>query len=199
MSTVTAPKELRLDLEGMTCASCATRIEKKLNKIEGVVATVNYATEKARVTFVDGISAADLVATVEATGYTAQLPSEPSATPADTATAGEPDEAAGWRQRLVVSAVLAAPVVVLSMVPWLQFDGWQWITLTLASPVVVWGALPFHRAAVTNARHGAATMDTLVSLGTLAAWTWSTVALLAGLDAEMYFEVGAVITAATSK
>ncbi|MBD3781382.1 MAG: copper-translocating P-type ATPase [Micrococcales bacterium] len=208
-----ATHDTELVIGGMTCASCAARVEKKLNRMDGVTATVNYATEKARVTFVDGISAADLVATVEATGYTAQLPSEPSATPADTATAGEPDEAAGWRQRLVVSAVLAAPVVVLSMVPWLQFDGWQWMTLTLASPVVVWGALPFHRAAVTNARHGAATMDTLISVGVAAAYLWSLWALLftmagelgmrmeftllpsaAGAEPHLYLEVAAAVT-----
>ncbi|MFJ3085072.1 heavy metal translocating P-type ATPase [Streptomyces sp. NPDC086838] len=235
---------------GMTCASCAARVEKKLNRMDGVTATVNYATEKARVRYDGvGVSVRDLVATVEKTGYTAKpLPrSEPQATPpepqttppaqqtatpppaeaarperpdardpepvpaqeparepaqeaepeAEPAPAPEgplhtgpdpedtPDPAlASLRQRLVVSAVLAAPVVALAMIPALQFDNWQWLSLTLAAPVVVWGALPFHRAAWTNLRHGAATMDTLVSVGTLAAFGWSLWALFLG-DAGM--------------
>ncbi|MCX5044051.1 heavy metal translocating P-type ATPase [Aldersonia sp. NBC_00410] len=170
--------DLELSIGGMTCASCAARIEKKLNRMDGVTATVNYATEKARVSFADRVSPEDLVATVEATGYTATLPVSPAdAAGATTAAPTEPDEAAEWRQRLIVSTVLTVPVVLLSMIPALQFDNWQWLTLTVASPVVVWGALPFHRAAWANLRHGAATMDTLISVGVTAAYLWSLWAL----------------------
>ncbi|MFE7352681.1 heavy metal translocating P-type ATPase [Streptomyces sp. NPDC057543] len=216
-----------LTIGGMTCASCAARVEKKLNRMDGVTASVNYATEKARVSFGPGTGLADLIATVEKTGYTAQpvrrpdpappagarvAPATPAATaegapeigtgtePAEPRTAessteaetddGDPAERraaaalASLRQRLIVSAVLAAPVVVLAMVPALQFDNWQWLSLTLAAPVVVWGGLPFHRATWANLRHGAATMDTLVSVGTLAAFGWSLWALFFG-DAGM--------------
>ncbi|MEV7292112.1 heavy metal translocating P-type ATPase [Streptomyces microflavus] len=231
-----------LMIGGMTCASCAARVEKKLNRMDGVTATVNYATEKARVTFAEGLELADLVATVEKTGYTArpiapperkpggdpggkpggdpggkptpeqgpapeqgpgQRPqpepgpeyrqepeqaTDPDPTPADvSAAAAEAEQAsslAALRQRLIVSAVLSLPVVLLAMVPALQFDNWQWLSLTLAAPVVVWGGLPFHRATWTNLRHGAATMDTLVSMGTLAAFGWSLWALFLG-DAGM--------------
>ncbi|MFD7012262.1 heavy metal translocating P-type ATPase [Rhodococcus jostii] len=170
--------DLELSIGGMTCASCAARIEKTLNRMDGVTATVNYATEKAKVTFADRVAPADLVATVEATGYTATLPVAPAdAAGATTGAPTEPDEAAEWRQRLIVSTVLTVPVVLLSMIPALQFDNWQWLTLTLASPVVVWGALPFHRAAWANLRHGAATMDTLISVGVTAAYLWSLWAL----------------------
>ncbi|MET7549762.1 heavy metal translocating P-type ATPase, partial [Streptomyces sp. NPDC005479] len=226
-----ASSEAELAIGGMTCASCAARIEKKLNRMDGVTATVNYATEKARVEFGAGTRLDDVIATVEKTGYTAQplqrpaptaaaSPVPPPATertpPADetgptekavtdaadtkdtvdatpparpTVTAGAADtDAAGalsaLRQRLVVSAVLTAPVVLLAMVPAFQFDNWQWLSLTLAAPVVVWGGLPFHRASWTNLRHGAATMDTLVSIGTLAAFGWSLWALFFG-DAGM--------------
>ncbi|WP_433547636.1 heavy metal translocating P-type ATPase [Streptomyces sp. CA-294286] len=171
---------VELAIGGMTCASCAARVEKKLNRMEGVAATVNYATEKARVAYDSGkVAVADLVATVERTGYTAAGPAAPAPdeTPAGEPAAAEPDT---LRQRLTVCAVLAAPVILLSMVPALQFDNWQWLSLTLAAPVVVWGALPFHRAAWTNLRHGAATMDTLVSVGTLAAFGWSLWALFLG-------------------
>jgi len=180
-TTSGAVGDVELAIGGMTCASCAARIEKKLNKLDGVTATVNYATEKAKVSYPTTLSPGDLVAVVEATGYTATLPTralgggEPSA---DTELDDRDIEAAGWWQRLVVSAVLTAPVLALSMIPAVQFDNWQWISLTLASPVVVWGAWPFHRAAVTNARHGAATMDTLISVGVSAAWLWSLWALL---------------------
>ncbi|MFJ5652603.1 heavy metal translocating P-type ATPase [Streptomyces microflavus] len=231
-----------LMIGGMTCASCAARVEKKLNRMDGVTATVNYATEKARVTFAAGLELADLVATVEKTGYTArpiappernperkpegkpegkpggkptpeqgpapeqgpgQRPrpepgpeyrqepeqaNDPAPTPADvSAAAAEAEQAASLaalRQRLIVSAVLSVPVVLLAMVPALQFDNWQWLSLTLAAPVVVWGGLPFHRATWTNLRHGTATMDTLVSMGTLAAFGWSLWALFLG-DAGM--------------
>ncbi|MDG3016764.1 heavy metal translocating P-type ATPase [Speluncibacter jeojiensis] len=182
-AAVTAlPNSVELSIGGMTCASCAARIEKKLNRLDGVTATVNYATEKAKVSFADAVTPDDLVATVEATGYTAALPASPRPEPAgdDAAPAPQADEAAALRNRLTVSGILAAPVVALSMIPALQFDNWQWLALTLASPVVVWGALPFHRAAWTNARHGAATMDTLISLGVTAAYLWSLWALFFG-------------------
>lgn len=180
--------EVELSIGGMTCASCAARIEKKLNRMDGVTAAVNYATEKARVSYGDGVQVADLIATVVKTGYTAEEPPPPEAEPepgagrpeaAETEDLRDP-ELAALRRRLLVSAALALPVVLLSMIPALQFDNWQWLSLTLAAPVVVWGALPFHRAAWTNARHGAATMDTLVSVGTLAAFAWSLWALFFG-------------------
>ncbi|MFB7598421.1 heavy metal translocating P-type ATPase [Streptomyces sp. NPDC056160] len=179
--------EVELLIGGMTCASCAARVEKKLNRMEGVSATVNFATEKAKVSYPRGVAVSDLVATVVKTGYTAEEPPppEPEPAPGDTGAAPAADpELTTLRQRLIVSALLAVPVVLLSMVPALQFDNWQWLALTLAAPVVVWGALPFHRAALTNARHGAATMDTLVSVGTLAAFGWSLWALFLG-DAGM--------------
>ncbi|MCF7551091.1 cation-translocating P-type ATPase [Pseudonocardia sp. WMMC193] len=163
----------------MTCASCANRVERKLNKMDGVTASVNYATEKATVSYPEGVAPEDLVATVESAGYTAQLPKPPSA-PAQEQADPAAEHARALRERLVVSAVLAVPVVLLAMVPAWQFTYWQWISLTLAAPVVVWGALPFHRAAFVNLRHGAATMDTLISMGTLAALAWSLYALLWG-------------------
>ncbi len=207
-------RDLELLVGGMTCASCASRIEKKLNKLPGVTATVNYATEKAKVTFGGDVEPADLLATVEAAGYTAALPAPAPAgsDQDDTERAGD-READAWRQRLLVSGVLTVPVVLMSMVPALQFDNWQWVSLTLASPVVVWGALPFHRAAWTNARHGAATMDTLISVGVTAAYLWSLWALLfthagttgmrmpfellpsrSGGEAHIYLEVAAAVT-----
>ncbi|MBM7083729.1 heavy metal translocating P-type ATPase [Micromonospora humidisoli] len=179
----TAPHLIELAIGGMTCASCAARIEKKLNRLDGVEASVNYATEKATVRYPDGVTPDDLIATVEKTGYTAVVPPPP--TPAGTEPAGAPvDELGALRTRLRVSAVLTVPVIVLAMVPAWQFTYWQWLSLTLAAPVVAYGGLPFHRAAWTNLRHGAATMDTLVSLGTLAAFGWSLWALFLG-DAGM--------------
>ncbi|MEW1923776.1 heavy metal translocating P-type ATPase [Streptomyces sp. NPDC088360] len=176
--------EVELAVGGMTCASCSARIEKKLNRVEGVTASVNLATEKAKVSYADGVEVGQLIATVEKLGYTAQeivpAPPEPQA-PTTTADITEPDT---LRQRLIGSAVLSLPVVLLAMIPALQFDNWQWLSLTLAAPVVVWGGFPFHRAAFTNLRHGAATMDTLVSVGTLAAFGWSLWALFLG-DAGM--------------
>ncbi|MEU3338798.1 heavy metal translocating P-type ATPase [Streptomyces sp. NPDC006668] len=174
--------QVELSIGGMTCASCAARIEKKLNRMDGVTATVNFATEKAKVSYPEGVDVADLIATVEKTGYTAEEP-PPPATEKRGATEAEatPDgELLSLRQRLYVSVALSAPVVLMAMIPALQFDDWQWLSLTLAAPVVVWGALPFHKAAFTNARHGAATMDTLVSVGTLAAFGWSLWALFFG-------------------
>lgn len=174
---------VELSIGGMTCASCAARIEKKLNRMDGVEATVNYATEKAKVSYSGDVQVADLIATVVKTGYTAEEPAppEPQTEPESTGAAAPHDpELAALRHRLLVSAALALPVVLLAMVPALQFDNWQWLSLTLAAPVVVWGGFPFHRAAWTNARHGAATMDALVSVGTLAAFAWSLWALFFG-------------------
>ena len=152
--------DVDLDITGMTCASCATRVERKLNKLPGVAATVNFATEKARVHSEAPVPVEELIAAVEQAGYGASLPAPPVPDTAEQ-TIPRDDELASLRQRLIVSAVLAVPVAVLSMIPALQFTYWQWLTLTLAAPVVVWGAWPFHRAAAINARHLASTMDTL--------------------------------------
>ncbi len=159
---------VELEIGGMTCASCANRVERKLNKIPGATALVNYATEKAQVTADESVSVADLVAAVEAAGYTARVPAPPAVD--EEPAAPEDPETRSLRQRLLVSAALSVPVVALAMVPAWQFEYWQWLSLTLAAPVVVWGAWPFHRAAWANARHGSSTMDTLVSLGVLAAF-----------------------------
>ncbi|GAA1042580.1 heavy metal translocating P-type ATPase [Streptomyces murinus] len=177
-----AASEVELLIGGMTCASCAARVEKKLNRMDGVSATVNFATEKAKVSYGTGVEVADLIATVVKTGYTAEEPAPPRPEPEAEApdSAGPDPELDALRHRLLVSALLALPVVLLAMIPALQFDNWQWLSLTLAAPVVVWGGAPFHRAAWTNARHGAATMDTLVSVGTLAAFGWSLWALFFG-------------------
>ncbi|MGF6822792.1 Cu+-exporting ATPase [Microbacterium sp. ZKA21] len=204
---------VELEIGGMTCASCAMRIEKKLNRLDGVTATVNYATEKAKVTAPAGFDPALLIAEVEKTGYTAELPAPPS----DTRAADDEDapdaELTGLRNRLIVSAVLTVPVIAMAMMPALQFPYWQWLSLTLAAPVIVWGAWPFHKAAWTNLRHGAATMDTLISMGTIAAFAWSLYALFFGTAgvpgmthafeltvapsdgaANIYLEVGAGVT-----
>ncbi len=181
------PSSIELQITGMTCASCANRIERKLNKVEGVTATVNYATEKAKVSYAAAVSPDDLVATVEAAGYAAayEVPDRPDRRGGSGETgAAEPDPTRALRERLVVSTVLSVPVVLMAMVPALQLTNWQWLSLTLAAPVVVWGALPFHRAAWTNLRHGATTMDTLVSMGTLAAFGWSLYALFFGTAGE---------------
>ncbi|MDQ2790276.1 MAG: heavy metal translocating P-type ATPase [Actinomycetota bacterium] len=182
-ATTGAVRDIELAIGGMTCASCANRIERKLNKLDGVTATVNYATEKARVSAPYGVDPAELVAQVEAAGYTAQLPrppATPSGTPARVPEREEPDATRPLRDRLITSVVLAVPVIALAMIPALQFTYWQWISLALAGPVVTWAAWPFHKAAWVNLRHGAATMDTLVSIGVLAAFTWSLYALLFG-------------------
>ena len=207
-----AASSVELEIGGMTCASCAMRIEKKLNKLDGVTATVNYATEKAKVTAPNGFDPALLIAEVEKTGYTAALPSpEPSAV-----VDGEdaPDrELVSLRNRLIASIVLTLPVIAMSMIPALQFTYWQWLSLALAGPVIVWAAWPFHKAAWTNLRHGAATMDTLISMGTIAALLWSLYALFFGTAgvpgmthpfeltvapsdgaANIYLEVGAAVT-----
>src|SRR5215211_5238224 len=173
-------EHLELPIAGMTCASCANTVERSLNDVEGVVATVNYATERASVDYDPSSVEPDrLVAAVESAGYTAVLPAD--------------DENRPLRRRLLVSAGLSVPVLLLSMIGPLQFDGWGWLAFALATPVVLWGAWPFHAAAWANARHRAATMDTLVSVGVLAAWLWSVYAMYAD-DTEMYFETAAVIT-----
>ncbi|MFI6279196.1 heavy metal translocating P-type ATPase [Streptomyces sp. NPDC050988] len=181
MTTTTTGAEVELAIGGMTCASCAARIEKKLNRMDGVTATVNYATEKAKVAYDGDVSVQDLIATVEKTGYTAHEP-EPvrSESEGDNESAGADDELRPLRERLITAVVLAVPVIAMAMVPALQFEYWQWLSLTLAAPVVTYAGWPFHKAAFTNARHGAATMDTLISVGTSAAFLWSLWALFLG-------------------
>ncbi|MFJ8373286.1 heavy metal translocating P-type ATPase [Streptomyces sp. NPDC094461] len=179
--TGTGTAEVELAIGGMTCASCAARIEKKLNRMDGVEATVNYATEKAKVSYRgEDVSVQDLIATVEKTGYTAHEPAPPVRAEDDGPGAEEADELRPLRQRLLTAVALAVPVIAMSMVPALQFDYWQWLSLTLTAPVVTYAAWPFHKAAFTNARHGAATMDTLISVGTSAAFLWSLWALFFG-------------------
>jgi P-type Cu+ transporter len=184
---VESPNRIELEIGGMTCTSCAARVEKKLNKLDGVVlANVNYATELASVAYDPGhVRLPDLVRTVQAAGYTAALPSD-----ADE----KADLVRPLRTRLLVSFALTLPLLLLSMVTPLQFRDWEWFAFAFATPIVLWAGLPFHRAAAMNARHLIATMDTLVSLGTLAAWGWSVVVLFAGLNADVYFEVAGVIT-----
>ncbi len=178
---MTAPSSVTLEIEGMTCAACVSRVERKLNGLDSVDAAVNLATESARVRFdPESVALGDLMAAVEAAGYRA------------TPTTGRRAHERTRPVRLVVAALLSAPLVFL-MLPPLQFSGWEWLSFVLATPVVLWAGLPFHRAALLNARHGAATMDTLISIGTLAAWSWSVVALALGTG-ETYFEVGAIIT-----
>jgi P-type Cu+ transporter len=183
-----------LVIGGMTCASCAARVERKLNKVDGVTATVNLATETARVSFPEGVAVADLIAVVERTGYTAALPAP--ADPAAAAAANSGNSAAS-RRRLSLILALAVPVMVLAMLPAARFTGWQWVSLALATPVATWGAWPFHRAAAVNARHATATMDTLVSVGVAAAYFWSLYALVFGTDAT-YLEVAVGVTALIS-
>ncbi|MBF6330668.1 heavy metal translocating P-type ATPase [Nocardia transvalensis] len=182
MSAPSAERSVELDIGGMTCASCAARIEKKLNRIDGVTATVNFATEKARVDFPDSVTPDELIEKVVDAGYTAHVHTSTDSTGPEQGSA--PSPAAQLRQRLLVSAALAIPVIAMAMIPALQFRNWQWLSLTLATPVVFWGGAAFHRAAWVNARHATATMDTLISLGTLAAYLWSAYALFFG-DAGM--------------
>lgn len=177
-------RDLTLDLEGMTCAACAARIEKKLNRLDGVTATVNYALEQATVHAAPAVTVAELVTAVESAGYCARL------SRGGLAAAAEP----GRPWRLIVAAVLAVPIVVLGMVSGAHFDGWEWVAFGFATPIVFWAGLPFHRAAFRAARHGSAAMDTLISIGTLSAWTWSTVVLIGGLAGDTYFEVAAAVT-----
>jgi Cu+-exporting ATPase len=180
MTTVT------LNVDGMTCASCAARIEKRLNRIDGVHATVNFATEQASVDAPANVTTGELMAAVEATGYRATVKTDEQ--PVD-----DSDEHP-YLRRLMASAVLSLPVLALSMAPALQFSGWQWLVFALTTPVVLWGASPFHRATLTNLRHGAATMDTLISVGVGAAYAWSVWELLTGASQHLYFEVAAVVT-----
>ncbi|WP_168440103.1 cation transporter, partial [Mycolicibacterium chlorophenolicum] len=186
ISTPVTQAHVELQIGGMTCASCANRIERKLNNLDGVIAAVNYATEKATVTVPDGYDPAQLIAEVAKTGYTAAL-SAPRTPPPTTAsgesrTTGqvEDPELVSLRQRLIASTVLSVPVIAMAMIPVLQFTYWQWASLTLAAPVIVWAAWPFHRAAWTNLRHGTSSMDTLISLGTVSAFLWSLYALFFG-------------------
>ncbi|HLB18641.1 MAG TPA: heavy metal translocating P-type ATPase [Gaiellaceae bacterium] len=186
MTSVEAPSRIELDVGGMTCASCAARVERELNKLGGVSASVNYVTELASVAYDPrAVRPPDLVRAVEEAGYTAALPADAGA---------KIDFNRALQTRMLVSSALTVPLLLLAMVPPFQFSGWEWVAFALATPIVLWAGLPFHRAAVLNARHLTATMDTLVSLGTLAAWGWSVVVLLAGLDADVYFEVAGVIT-----
>ncbi|MCH0538686.1 copper-translocating P-type ATPase [Streptomyces sp. MUM 203J] len=184
-ATGAATAEVELVIGGMTCASCAARVEKKLNRMDGVEATVNYATEKAKVAYRGAdVSVRDLIATVEATGYTAKEPEPPAPAAPDEAPEeggdGDDPELLALRQRLLTALALSVPVIAMAMIPPLQFTYWQWLSLTLAAPVVVYAGWPFHRAAWTNLRHGAATMDTLISVGTSAAFLWSLWALFFG-------------------
>lgn len=209
MSTTTegTAEVVRLDVQGMSCTACAARIEKKLNQLDGVEASVNYATEKATVHVPAGIDRQVLLDVVATTGYSATLPHDQDPHPHDDGLHG----ATSMRRRALVCGVLSLPVLVLSMVPATQMAGWQWIALALTTPVVTWGAWPFHRAAATTLRHGAATMDTLVSVGVGAAYLWSLWALLLGEAGhlgmrmewsftgssgmhEIYLEVAAVVT-----
>jgi Cu+-exporting ATPase len=174
----TGTRQVELIIGGMTCASCPPRIERKLAKLAGVTATVNFATERAKVTFPHDVSTDDLVRVVTDTGYTA-TPVVPHAV-AEPAAGGDDGTLRPLRDRMRASVALAVPVILLAMVPPLQFTNWQWLSLTLAAPVVTWGAWPFHKAAWTNARHGIATMDTLISIGVAAAFLWSCYALFLG-------------------
>ena len=173
---------IELEIGGMTCASCANRIERKLNRLDGVTASVNYATEKAKVTVPAGYDPQLLVAEVEKTGYTAALPEPPDAKTDDASDGGADadPELISLRQRLIGSIVLTVPVIAMAMIPALQFTYWQWASLTLAAPVIVWAGWPFHKASWINLKHGTATMDTLVSMGTSAAFLWSLYALFFG-------------------
>ena len=191
MSIAPAPRpgSIQLALEGMTCASCAARIERKLNRLDGVEATVNFATEQATVEYEAGVGIDALVDAVEAAGYNAR--------PIPTEAAGShhrDERLETLRRRLATAVLLTVPVALLAMIPPLQFAGWEWVAFALSTPVVFYAGIGFHRVALKSARHLDATMDTLISVGTLAAWTWSSVVLAAGIDADTYFEVAAVIT-----
>ena len=183
-SAAAGPKSdtVELSLGGMTCASCAARIEKRLNKLDGVEASVNYALERASVTFAPSVSTSDLVHAVESIGYAARVVGDAQTEHADDNAEDREQERAlrTLRTRLLASVALTAPVFFIAMIPALQFDSWQWLSLSLAGPVVFWGGWPFHRAAWLNLRHAAASMDTLISLGTLAAFAWSLWALFIG-------------------
>ena len=189
------PERIDLAIQGMTCASCAMRIEKRLNKIDGVTATVNYATEKATVTYDPAVSTDELIKQVEAAGYSARLPKTADAAAGAGHDDIDVDETRPLRTRLLTSALLSLPVIAVAMIPALQFDAWQWLSLTLAAPVVTWGAWPFHKATWANLRHATATMDTLISIGTLAAFGWSIYALFFGTAGEIGMTHGFSLTA----
>jgi Cu+-exporting ATPase len=174
-------RDVDLDLEGMTCSSCAHRIERTLNRLDGVTASVSYATERAHVSGPQHLATDNLMDVVRRAGYDASLPSV------------EPETSSPKPSRPLVAAVLTVPVVLWAMAPGLRFEGWDWLAAVVSGVVVWWAGWPFHRAAALNARHGASTMDTLVSLGTTAAWSWSVVALVRG-EGHLYFEVAAVVT-----
>ena len=196
VTTHPATTTVTLDIGGMTCASCAARVTKRLNKLDGVEASVNYATEQATITAPAGVSVADLVATVEAIGYTAAVPGPaPTTSDSDDTPADDPKVRA-LRDRLIAAVVLGVPVLLLSMINTLQFENWQWLTLALAGPVVLWAGWPFHRTAWMNARHGAASMDTLISVGTLAAFGWSVYALFWGEAGTPGMKMGFTLTLA---
>ncbi len=186
-------EQIDLPIEGMTCASCANRIERNLNELEGVSATVNFATESARVEYDSGtVAPEELLGAVESAGYGAALPAPETG---QGPKAAEPNATAPLRPRLLLSAALSLPVLLMSMIPPLQFDNWEWLAIGMATPVVLWGAWPFHQATWANLKHGNATMDTLISIGVLTAWLWSLYALVAGESTdEMYLEVASVIT-----
>ncbi len=178
-------RHVELAITGMTCASCAARVEKRLNKVDGVTATVNFASEHAAVAFdPTRVDIEDLIVAVEAAGYGAALPEAVT----------EEDPARPYRRRLVLAVVLSVPLAVFAWISASRPPGWEWLSLVLATPVVFYAGWPFHRAAVANARHAAATMDTLISVGTLAAWIWSTVVLLAGMSTSVYFDTAGAIT-----
>jgi P-type Cu+ transporter len=181
---------VRLELDGLTCAACAAHVEKRLNELDGVDATVNVATERATVRCDPAISDGELVTAVTATGYGARL----APAPGDGAYHHGDEPLPMLRRRLALALALSAPVALVAMVMPLQFAGWQWFAFALSAPVVLYSGLGFHRAALTSVRYGAATMDTLISIGTIAAFAWSAVVLAAGIDADVYFEVAAVIT-----
>jgi Cu+-exporting ATPase len=197
VDTTAKRSELKLDLEGMTCASCAARIEKQLNKLDGVEATVNFATEQATIHCPPSVSAKELVGAVESVGYGAHV-----ATPAHEARNGHEegghhhhdDPVAVLMRRLGLAVLLTVPVALLAMTPPLQFGGWEWLALALSTPVVFISGIGFHRVALKSARHLAATMDTLISIGTIAAWLWSTVVLVGSIATDTYFEVATVVT-----
>ncbi len=193
MATATDDERtVRLDLEGMTCASCAARIEKKLNKVDGATATVNFATEQATVHLADDTPVEALVAAVESAGYGARP--APAAHEVHEEGHHHDEPLAALTRRLTLAVVLTLPVALLAMVPPLRFTDWEWLALVLSTPVVFYSGIGFHRAALKNARHFAATMDTLISLGTVAAWLWSSIVLIGGIATDTYFEVGAVVT-----
>ncbi|MHB1849089.1 MAG: heavy metal translocating P-type ATPase [Acidimicrobiales bacterium] len=186
VSSTEGRQHVELAITGMTCASCAARVEKRLNKVQGVTATVNFASEHAAVAFDPAqVDLADLIGAVEAAGYGAALPEAVT----------DEDPTRPYRWRLVLAVALTVPLMVFAWISSSRPPGWEWVSLVLATPVVFYAGWPFHRAAAANARHAVATMDTLIAIGTLAAWIWSTVVLLAGMSTSVYFDTAGAITA----